>query len=291
MRPGSRRRSRTRTRRPATWRADEAAGRGGPRHRGDRRPRSRRRRQRWPRPRTRSGRLSELARHVVLPSGIDSTGWPAVRDSAPSSAIEFDEWQDGLGRAVLGKRADGIYAATVGGVVLSIPRQVAKTFIVSGSSSPSACCSRGCGCCGRRTTTGRSRTRSGRCRLRPPEEGRAAHRANGIRTANGEQEIRFRTGRSSCSAPGSRASAVASTRSTSRCSTRRRSSRRRRSRTWWPRRTRRGTRTGRCCSTWARRRGRRIRVRRSRSSGTKALSGKSGDMLYVEFCGPRRRSG
>src|SRR5512139_2765601 len=83
------------------------------------------------RPPTKPGRLSDLARHVVLPSGITSTGWPAVRDLLGDFGISFDEWQDGLGRAILAKRADGIYAATVGGVVLSIPRQVAKTFFVS----------------------------------------------------------------------------------------------------------------------------------------------------------------
>jgi len=44
--------------------------------------------------------------------------------------IRFEGWQDGIGRVALGKRADGKYAATVGGVVLSIPRQVGKTFLV-----------------------------------------------------------------------------------------------------------------------------------------------------------------
>ncbi|MGG7450565.1 terminase large subunit domain-containing protein [Plantibacter auratus] len=44
--------------------------------------------------------------------------------------VEFDSWQHGLGTVALGKRKDGKYAATVGGVVLSIPRQVGKTFFV-----------------------------------------------------------------------------------------------------------------------------------------------------------------
>lgn len=76
-------------------------------------------------------KLSEVARHVVIPSGIVSTGWPAVEARCAEFGDEFDEWQRGLGRLVLGKRANGEYAATVGGVTLSIPRQVAKTFIVS----------------------------------------------------------------------------------------------------------------------------------------------------------------
>jgi phage terminase large subunit-like protein len=44
--------------------------------------------------------------------------------------VEFDPWQHGLGSIALGKREDGKYAATVGGVVMSIPRQVGKTFLV-----------------------------------------------------------------------------------------------------------------------------------------------------------------
>lgn len=83
-------------------------------------------------PRTRSGtqKLSDVARHVVLPSGVTSTGWPSVRDKAHEFGVLFDPWQDGAGRAILAKRADGTYAASIGGVVLSIPRQVGKTFLL-----------------------------------------------------------------------------------------------------------------------------------------------------------------
>lgn len=75
-------------------------------------------------------RLSELARHVVAPEGAVSTGWPAVRDKARDLGITFDAWQDGAGRLILAKRADGKYAATVGGTAMSIPRQVGKTFLI-----------------------------------------------------------------------------------------------------------------------------------------------------------------
>lgn len=75
-------------------------------------------------------RLSEVARHVVIPTGIVTTGWPAVEAKCREFGDEFDEWQRGAGRLILGKRADGSYAATVGGITLSIPRQVAKTFLV-----------------------------------------------------------------------------------------------------------------------------------------------------------------
>lgn len=75
-------------------------------------------------------RLSEVARHVVVPSGIVSTSWPAVEAKCAEFGDTFDEWQRGAGRLILAKRDDGSYAATVGGITLSIPRQVAKTFLV-----------------------------------------------------------------------------------------------------------------------------------------------------------------
>ncbi|WP_212745887.1 terminase large subunit domain-containing protein [Sinomonas susongensis] len=43
----------------------------------------------------------------------------------------MDLWQEGIGRLALAKRADGSYAASVGGVVLSIPRQVGKTYLIA----------------------------------------------------------------------------------------------------------------------------------------------------------------
>lgn len=76
-------------------------------------------------------KLSEVARHVVIPSGIVTTGWPAVEAKCRELfGVKFDRWQDDLGRVVLGKRSDGLYAATIGGIWLAIPRQVAKTWFV-----------------------------------------------------------------------------------------------------------------------------------------------------------------
>ena len=75
-------------------------------------------------------RLSDVARHVVVPPSAVSTAWPSVRDKARELGIEFDEWQHGAGRVILAKRADGKYAATIGGTAMSIPRQVGKTFLV-----------------------------------------------------------------------------------------------------------------------------------------------------------------
>lgn len=81
-----------------------------------------------PRPKPGTQRLSELARHVVLPAGIVDTSWPAVRDTCAAAGIHFDRWQDGAGRAILARGADGKYAADT--ILLSIPRQVGKTFLL-----------------------------------------------------------------------------------------------------------------------------------------------------------------
>ena len=57
-----------------------------------------------------------------------STGWPAVRDTCDRLGLGFDSWQDGSGRLILAKRGDGLYAADT--VVISIPRQVGKTYLI-----------------------------------------------------------------------------------------------------------------------------------------------------------------
>jgi len=75
-------------------------------------------------------RLSDIARHVVIPDGIVSTGWPAVRDTLRELGITFDDWQQSASQLILSKDADGFYATTVGGVTLSIPRQVGKTYLI-----------------------------------------------------------------------------------------------------------------------------------------------------------------
>jgi hypothetical protein len=75
-------------------------------------------------------KLSDLAKHVVAPKGVTSTGWPAVQAKCADLGIRFRPWQPDVGRLILAKRADGKYAATIGGTGLSIPRQVGKTFLV-----------------------------------------------------------------------------------------------------------------------------------------------------------------
>lgn len=82
--------------------------------------------------RTRPGtkKLSEVARLVVAPSGITATAWPAVEATCRLRlGVEFDPWQDGAGRLILAKRGDKL-AAMIGGVGMSLPRQVGKTHLI-----------------------------------------------------------------------------------------------------------------------------------------------------------------
>lgn len=75
-------------------------------------------------------KLSDVARHVVFPKSIVETVWPRVEAKCAEFGITFDAWQQGVGTLALGLDKAGKYASTVGGVVLSIPRQVGKTFLV-----------------------------------------------------------------------------------------------------------------------------------------------------------------
>lgn len=77
-------------------------------------------------------RLSDVARHVVAPSGIVSTSWPKVRDTCNRLGWQFDGWQDGLGRLILSKNAEGLHAADL--CVTSIPRQVGKSYLFAAMS-------------------------------------------------------------------------------------------------------------------------------------------------------------
>lgn len=143
-------------------------------------------------------KLSDVARHVVYPRGIVTTAWTRVVAECAQMGIAFDEWQNGVGSIALGKTADGKYAATIGGVVLSIPRQVGKTFLV-GMIVIALCilnqkmtvlwtAHR------TKTATKTFQTMQGMVRKKKIRHHLAPGRNDGIRTANGEQEIRFRNG-------------------------------------------------------------------------------------------------
>lgn len=138
-------------------------------------------------------RLSETARHVAYPKGIVTTAWPRVVAQCEDMGVTFDGWQHGIGTVALGKRKDGKYAATVGGIVLSIPRQVGKTFLV-GMVMIALCvifpgftvlwtAHR------TRTATKTFKSMQGMVRRK-----KIAPHILAVRTANGEQEILFRNG-------------------------------------------------------------------------------------------------
>lgn len=143
-------------------------------------------------------KLTDVARHVVYPRGIVSTVWPRVVAQCAAMGVEFDSWQHGVGTLALGKTKSGKYAATVGGVVLSIPRQVGKTFLV-GMMIIALCvlfpkmtvlwtAHR------TRTSTMTFKTMQGMVQRKKIRVHLAPERNDGIRTANGEQEIRFKNG-------------------------------------------------------------------------------------------------
>lgn len=122
-----------------------------------------------------------------------TTGWPAVEAKCREFGDTFDEWQRGAGRVILGKRADGIYAATVGGVTLSIPRQVAKTFLVLRIVVALCCLFPGLKVLWTahrtRTATNTFKSLQGLARRK-----KVAPYVSHIRTTNGEQEVGFRNG-------------------------------------------------------------------------------------------------
>ncbi|KAB5608403.1 terminase [Bifidobacterium jacchi] len=138
-------------------------------------------------------RLSELARVLSRPSGIVSSDFPLIEKAASRMGIEYDLWQKGLLYLMFGKRADGTYACGGGGAVISICRQVGKTFTVGSAIFIL--------CAGRkdlkvlwtahrtRTSDETFQTMCGFARNRL-----MARYVDHIRRANGQQEIAFRNG-------------------------------------------------------------------------------------------------
>lgn len=135
---------------------------------------------------------------MVIPKGIVTTAWTRVVAQCAQMGVSFDGWQHGAGSIALGKRADGKYAATVGGVVWSIPRQVGKTFLV-GMMIIALCIL----CPGltvlwtahrTRTATKTFKTMQGYVKRKRIAPHLKPNRSNGIRTTNAEQEIEFANG-------------------------------------------------------------------------------------------------
>src|SRR5690625_7914397 len=81
---------------------------------------------------TQSGdrKLSEVARHLIMPDGIVSTAWPSIAAQLKVMDIPLDRWQQGFCQAILAKREDGQYACGVGGAAASIPRHCGRTYTI-----------------------------------------------------------------------------------------------------------------------------------------------------------------
>lgn len=75
-------------------------------------------------------RLSEAAKFLHVPPTAVATGWPPVQAKLADLGIRLRWWQVPIARIILSLNADGKYTTTIGGVGLSIPRQVGKTFLV-----------------------------------------------------------------------------------------------------------------------------------------------------------------
>ena len=138
-------------------------------------------------------RLSEVARHLIVPEGIVTSVFPRVQRRMNEVGVSFDRWQQGFGQVCLGCRSNGRYAASVGGVVASWPRQIGKTFTV-GNITMGLCLEfpgfraiwtshHG------RTTTNTFRSMQSMVRAK-----KVWPHVEAIRTANGEQEIVFKNG-------------------------------------------------------------------------------------------------
>ncbi|WP_255485963.1 hypothetical protein [Mycobacteroides sp. LB1] len=63
--------------------------------------------------------LYAKARHVIPPDDMVSTEWPSICEICRLLGIGFDDWQDDLGRLILAKRPDGLYASDT--TTISIP--------------------------------------------------------------------------------------------------------------------------------------------------------------------------
>ena len=138
-------------------------------------------------------RLSEYARKFVYPDGIKRTVWPRVEAKGRELGFGFDWWQQQAGTVILGYGDDGRYVATVGGVGMSIPRQVGKTFFILAMIVILCILFPGLQVVWTahhlRTSTKTFTTLRGICRRK-----KVAPLVRSIRSANGEQQVEFVNG-------------------------------------------------------------------------------------------------
>lgn len=138
-------------------------------------------------------RLSDIAKHLVIPDGIVATGWPAVEDRAADFGITFDDWQCKVGQLALAKRENGRYAAGEGCVALSIPRQVGKTYLVGWTIFALASLQKKLVIVwtAHHTRTSNETFLSMQTMAQQPE---VAPYIASVRASNGQQEVRFKSG-------------------------------------------------------------------------------------------------
>ena len=138
-------------------------------------------------------RLSEYARKFTYPEGITRTVWPRVEAKGRELGLGFDWWQSQLGTVCLGYGADGKYRATVGGIGMSIPRQVGKTYFVLALLVILCILFPGLQVVWTahhlRTSTKTFTALRGLCRRR-----KIAPHVKAMRAANGEQQVEFHNG-------------------------------------------------------------------------------------------------
>ncbi|HEY9353180.1 MAG TPA: hypothetical protein VIP28_08020 [Nocardioides sp.] len=141
--------------------------------------------------------MADRAKHLVQPPSLVSTGWPRVRDTCNNLGWEFDPWQDDLGRLILGKDSEGMYAASI--CAMSLPRQVGKTYLVGCLAFVLCMVQPGTLVIwtAHRGRTATETFRSMKAKARTPEMAPYIDqrpKGGGIRSSNGEQEIEFLNG-------------------------------------------------------------------------------------------------
>lgn len=138
-------------------------------------------------------RLSEFARKFTYPTGIERTVWTRVEAKGAELGLGFDWWQSQLGTVCLGYGKDGKYVATIGGIGLSIPRQVGKTYFVLSTLVILCILFPGLQVVWTahhlRTSTKTFTSLRGICKRK-----KVAPHVRSIRAANGEQEVEFVNG-------------------------------------------------------------------------------------------------
>ncbi|WP_222423201.1 terminase large subunit domain-containing protein [Arthrobacter woluwensis] len=119
--------------------------------------------------------------------------WPEIAPELDRMGIDMDTWQVGLSKAITAQREDGLYACGIGGAIISIPRQVGKTFTIGALIF--ALCQRDPGTLVL-WTAHRTRTHNETFKAMESmaKRKRIAPFIRAIRKTNGEQEIEFTNG-------------------------------------------------------------------------------------------------